>query len=46
MSFYEPLFYNARVDFVVNGHVHAYERCVAGPSVPSLRCLFCPVCVL
>ena len=26
MSFYEPLFYQNRVDFVVNGHVHAYER--------------------
>ena len=26
MSVYEPLFYQARVDFVINGHVHAYER--------------------
>ena len=26
MSFYEPLFYKWRVDFVINGHVHAYER--------------------
>ena len=26
MSFYEPLFYQYRVDFVLNGHVHAYER--------------------
>ena len=26
MSIYEPLFLQARVDFVVGGHVHAYER--------------------
>ena len=26
MSVYEPLFLQARVDFVINGHIHAYER--------------------
>ena len=26
LSIYENLFYAAKVDFVVNGHVHAYER--------------------
>ena len=26
LSIYEPLFLQYRVDFVINGHVHAYER--------------------
>ena len=26
MSIYEDVFYNAGVDVVLNGHVHAYER--------------------
>lgn len=26
MSFYEPLFYQAQVDLMLSGHVHAYER--------------------
>ena len=34
MSIYEDVFYNAGVDVVLNGHVHAYER-----THPMYKCV-------